>query len=116
MSDTIIDGKKATESKAFSDEVIATLFDYRDNEDVGVKSMDEKMCKHISSALMDLPDIEEHVQFYDLKITENKDDKLINEFDLREKGEEVPDSDDDDDGETQATSTTASTVGGKRPA
>ena len=95
LSDTIIDGKKATESKGFSDEVITTLFEYRDDEDKGLKSMDDEMVEHISKALMDLPNVEEHVQFYSLKITENKDDKIINEFDIREKGEEVPDSEDD---------------------
>ena len=39
LSDTIIDGKKATQHKKFTDEVIRNLFDYRDDEDKGLKSM-----------------------------------------------------------------------------
>ena len=39
LSDTIIDGKKAQQHAKFSDEVIATLFDYRDDEDEGLKSL-----------------------------------------------------------------------------
>lgn len=46
-------------------------------------------------------DIEELIQFYILKVTENKDDpnKIMNDFDLAKKGEEVPDSDDDEEEE-----------------
>ena len=52
------------------------------------------------------------MQYYLLKVTENKDE-MVNEFDLREKGEEVPDSDDEGDASASAGKPK---VGDKRPA
>lgn len=51
LSDTVIDGKKATQNKKFTDEVIRNLFDYRDNEDKGVKSMDAESKEFIAKNL-----------------------------------------------------------------
>lgn len=65
LSDTIIDGKKAAVHKKFSDEVIKNLFDYRDDEDKGLKSMDDDMLRHINKVLYAPEgDIEDLVQFY----------------------------------------------------
>lgn len=117
LSDTIIDGKKATVHKKFSDEVISTLFDYRDNEDFGLKSMNEEMQNTIHEVLFK-PDgpILDLIQFYDLKVTENESDSDDNEFDLAKKEEAIPDSDDDESEEEEATRNQSGLAGNKRPA
>ena len=51
LSDTVIDGKKATTHKKFTDEVIANLFQYRDDEDKGLVSMNDDMLRHINLVL-----------------------------------------------------------------
>lgn len=65
--------------------------------------MDKKMLDHLIKILDYYSedgkegDIEEHVQFYDLKVTENNDDdELHNDFDLNKKEEAIPDSDDEE--------------------
>ena len=97
LSDTVIDGKQASQNKRFSTEAIKTLFDYRDDEDKGLISMDAEMSNHIDAALFHPADnINDIIQHYILKITEPpKDDEIINEFDIAKKGEEIPDSDDE---------------------
>ena len=106
LSDTVIDGKKAATHKKFTDEVIKNLFDYRDDEDQGLQSLSEEMKEHLNEMLLiknsNIKDIEEHVQFYDVKITEPPgEDEILNEFDLQKK-ESVQQSDDDDYGEEVA--------------
>lgn len=61
LSDTVIDGKQAATHKKFSDEVISSLFDYRDDEDKGLVSMTPEMTEHIDNALMNPGKIEELV-------------------------------------------------------
>lgn len=109
LSDTVIDGKKAQTHKKFTDEVIANLFDYRDNEDEGLASMDVEMAAHIKEVLFNpAGNIEDLIQFYNLKVTDNNEPEGENEFDLAKKEEAIPDSDDDEPEEPE--------VGSKRPA
>ena len=62
-------------------------------------------------------EIEDHVQFYDLKVTENDDDDgQRNDFDLNKKEEAIPDSDDEDeeqDNQLQNSEITQSTAASK---
>jgi len=51
LSDTVIDGKKATVTKKFTDEVIQNLFDYRDDEDINVKRMSPEQYEEIAKVL-----------------------------------------------------------------
>ena len=121
LSDTVIDGKKATQNKKFTDEVIRNLFDYRENEETEAKALSDEQYKEISAALLNPDcDIESIIRFFDLKITEPPPDSEFarNDFDLAKKEDAPPDSDDENDDEEEKEieePTKSGKVGQKRP-
>ena len=103
--------------------MIKNLFDYREDEDANIKALDSDMLDHLNKVLLvegsKIENIEDQIQFYDIKITEPppEEELLKNEFDIAKK-EEYEKSDDDygdEEEEEKTTKGASTTIGKKRP-
>ena len=105
MSDTVIDGKQASQHKQFSNSVLKTLFDFR--EEIEGKHISDKDFKVVSKAiLLNSREIQKSIDFYDLKVTEfDPENNKKNAFDMRLKETPIKDSEEDSGEETQDTTT-----------